>query len=476
MRLHTAGRAGAGRLGLLTLVVLLQVGGLTLLGSPAQAAVRVFPIPSSDADPGRIVTAPGGDMWFTERDTDKVGRITPSGHITEYALPATTAGDVEGSVMDLDVDPHGDVWVVYDYGRYVAVLDPQGRLQETGDLGGDLGGDPNGGEIRIAHDGTVWITMNYAESGIARVSGGRITWNANAPECDDVLGLAADRTAWCAKEDRLIHVDPAGDGGTTYPMPDLPGAGAPWPLSLAAGPAGSIWFGAYDSSTFYTAAGDGVVGYLDQRNGHVTAWSTGLNTAPSSLVEGPDKSVWFTTVNEFHPGIGHLDAHGRGAISAVGSLHPTALTFAEDGSIWFTDAQDNSIGHVQTSQLQRTTASIGRGATFHRIGGSTAPVAVVRPGRTLRVAGHAVGVTLRCGQKKGTCAGTLALRTTARHPALLGKHPYRIEHGRQARIAVALSPASLRRLRPGHTTAVRVQLTPKGRKRATYTHRIKVRR
>jgi virginiamycin B lyase len=29
----------------------------------------------------------GGALWFTEISTDRVGRITPAGEVTEFALP-----------------------------------------------------------------------------------------------------------------------------------------------------------------------------------------------------------------------------------------------------------------------------------------------------------------------------------------------------------------------------------------------------
>ena len=89
------------------LTTVLVAALLTLVPvAPAHAAINVFPLPTSNASPGRIVTAPTtGDMWFTEDDVNQIGRITPPGVITEYDLPPTTTG--EGTVQDLDIGPDG---------------------------------------------------------------------------------------------------------------------------------------------------------------------------------------------------------------------------------------------------------------------------------------------------------------------------------------------------------------------------------
>lgn len=59
-----------------------------IVAAPAHADVTVYPVPTSDAGLGRIVTAPNGDMWFVERDTNQIGRITPGGR-DHRVRPAT---------------------------------------------------------------------------------------------------------------------------------------------------------------------------------------------------------------------------------------------------------------------------------------------------------------------------------------------------------------------------------------------------
>jgi virginiamycin B lyase len=39
-----------------------------------------------------ITTGPDGNLWFTENVAGKVGRVTPSGTITEFATPTSGSG------------------------------------------------------------------------------------------------------------------------------------------------------------------------------------------------------------------------------------------------------------------------------------------------------------------------------------------------------------------------------------------------
>ena len=178
--------ATTARTALLATLALLVSPLLVVVGTPpAHAAVSVFPVPTSDAGLGRIVTAPDGNMWFVEEDTNKIGRITPQGAITEFNLGETTTG--EGRVIDIDAAPDGSIWVVYDSGWKAARLDPAtGNANVT-----QLGAYPYGGAVRVGADNVAWVTLNYGDSGILRIVPGQPTvWTANAPECDDVLGEA----------------------------------------------------------------------------------------------------------------------------------------------------------------------------------------------------------------------------------------------------------------------------------------------
>jgi streptogramin lyase len=55
-----------------------EIGRITPSGT-----VTEFPLPDAAAVPNAITTGPDGNLWFTELDGNKIGRITQSGTITE---------------------------------------------------------------------------------------------------------------------------------------------------------------------------------------------------------------------------------------------------------------------------------------------------------------------------------------------------------------------------------------------------------
>lgn len=47
----------------------------------------------------------GWDIWFTERDEGRVGRITPGGLVTEWAL-----SNPDGAPHAITFGPNGNLW------------------------------------------------------------------------------------------------------------------------------------------------------------------------------------------------------------------------------------------------------------------------------------------------------------------------------------------------------------------------------
>ncbi len=78
-----------------------------------------FVIPTRFADPGRIVAGPDGNLWFTEQGAvgangafkpthpapGKIGRITPTGRITEFTTPTPFSNPA-----GITIGPDGNLW------------------------------------------------------------------------------------------------------------------------------------------------------------------------------------------------------------------------------------------------------------------------------------------------------------------------------------------------------------------------------
>lgn len=54
-----------------------------------------YPVPTRDTVMHRIIQAPDGDLWFTELNANKVGRLG-DGRGRERRRPARSAGSVQG--------------------------------------------------------------------------------------------------------------------------------------------------------------------------------------------------------------------------------------------------------------------------------------------------------------------------------------------------------------------------------------------
>ena len=429
--------------------------------TPASAAITVYPVPTSGAGLGRIVTAPDGSMWFLMETANKVGRITTGGQLQEFALP-DPGSTVEDPANDLDVSPDGSVWVTTSHGSTVTRLSSSGALLNHWQFDPDddpcVRTCPYAGDIRVGPDGVAWITMNYGDSFIVKFSPtGMVTRSANAPACDDVLGEAADGTMWCqgglaSAQHTIVRVNADAAGGTTYPLP----ADATYPRALAAGPVGSIWFTRHNEGTWMSKPSDGSIGYLDAATGTAKIWSTGSNSAPEDLVRGPDGHMWFTNVG-YSPGIGHISAQGVGVVSKVGNHQPRSLTFGPDGAVWFTDRSTNSIVRVTTDQLQTTTADLGDGVTM--LSPTAPPPAEAAAGtlpavkKPVKVRRNAFPLTVACpATATAACAGRVSVETA---------RPVRSRGGKKA-VRQLVRPVRYS-VGPGGSTTVRLRLTGAGR-------------
>src|SRR5205807_744608 len=115
---------------------------------PAVTAME-FPIPTPASGPTNITTGPDGNLWFTEFNADKIGRITPSGILTEFPV---TLGAVPN---DITVGPDGALYFTE------GGLDRIGRITTLGvvtefSAGITPGSQPAG--ITLGPDNALWFT------------------------------------------------------------------------------------------------------------------------------------------------------------------------------------------------------------------------------------------------------------------------------------------------------------------------------
>jgi parallel beta-helix repeat protein len=91
-----------------------KIGRVTPAG-----VVTEFAVPTTASEPGDITTGPDGNLWFTEISGNRIGRITPAGVITEVHIP-TPGSRPQG----IATGPDGKLWFTQAATHSVASLDP----------------------------------------------------------------------------------------------------------------------------------------------------------------------------------------------------------------------------------------------------------------------------------------------------------------------------------------------------------------
>jgi streptogramin lyase len=199
-----------------------------------------------------IVAGPDGNLWFTERGDGTtpvaiIGRITLTGEITEFSLPAGS------QPWWISAGPDDAMWFT-DYGAQM------------------IG--------RIALDGT--IQEFPLPTATARPVG---------------ITLGNDGNLWFTEYTSTTNYNPTGNVASITPA----GAVTEFPVGtdpseIAAGPDGNIWYVAW----YHTAIG------RMTPTGQVTEFALPRSSFPHGIAAGPDGALWVTEAT----GVGRLSIEG----------------------------------------------------------------------------------------------------------------------------------------------------------------------
>jgi streptogramin lyase len=140
-----------------------RIGRITPSGT-----ITEFPIPTAESQPVAIVTGPDGNLWFAEQDSTKIGRITPTGTITEFPLPS-----FDGEPRAIAAGPDGNIWFAMDNGD-IGRITPEGVVTTcTTGIAGDIEG------LTAGPDESMWFA-EYYEGRIGKITA---TGSGLAPNC-----------------------------------------------------------------------------------------------------------------------------------------------------------------------------------------------------------------------------------------------------------------------------------------------------
>jgi streptogramin lyase len=278
----------ARRLGLIVVAAAALVLGFGVEGAAAAlpvGSITEFSLPTLPSAPLGITAGPDGNLWFTEQAGGKIGRITPSGTITEYPLPSFD------NPFGITAGPDGNLWFVEPDGNKIGRITPSGTITEFALQGANsfLEG------ITAGADGNLWFTEPFANNI------GRITPSGTISE----FALPAANSV---------------------------------PLAIAAGPDGNVWF----------TEGAGKIGRITT-SGTITEFALPVGGFGHGITGGPDGNVWFTEFRTDKVGrITPLGTITEYPLPTTNSL-AFGISTGPDGNIWFTENSGNKIGRITPS-------------------------------------------------------------------------------------------------------------------------------
>ena len=116
--------------------------------------IREFPLPTANSGPYGITAGPDGNLWFTEANSNNIGRISTAGVVTEFPIPTAN-----GNPAGITVGPDGNLWFTNGSsisGFYIGRITPSGSItvfplpMPNSGLGSD--------GITAGPDGNLWFT------------------------------------------------------------------------------------------------------------------------------------------------------------------------------------------------------------------------------------------------------------------------------------------------------------------------------
>jgi len=347
--------------------------------------------------PGGIATGSDGNLWFTENAAGRIGRMTPAGVLTEYALPtvpppagspAGTAGTMPHPTA-ITAGPDGALWFTVVPGE-IGRITTAGVVTEfalpavpppAGSAPGTASTPVTPTAIAAGPDGALWFTGVPGEVG--RISMTGVVTEFAVPEIPPPAGskpgtastLATLNSITAGPDGALWFTGIPGEIGrittagvvTEFAVPEIPPpagskpgtAGTPATLQdITAGPDGALWFtGVPDKVGRITTRG-----VISELTVPTSASVGGVSPQPDAISAGPDGNLWCiaSVGNGLDTNIGRITPAGvftffavPGNFNSIGDLTP-----GPDGNLWFTEQEDGQTPGEQPAVGEITPAGV----------------------------------------------------------------------------------------------------------------------
>src|SRR5215207_2269552 len=310
-----------------------------------------YKVLTANSEPRYVTPGSDGNLWFTEgadfftpnADPDtggtfhnQIGRITPTGEITEFR--------VDGCQCFLNDIVQGPGGVLY----YTTNNQGLGRITTEGEVLPEVvpgNFSALGGGI-AAHGDDIWYT-DFNNDSLWRydVPSGQFTQFEVPPPGADPLdvAVASDGTVWFSGSGAIRSLEPQSETFTETPVTGSS------PRHIAIASDGKVWF---------TDRFNHNVGYLDPSSDVVEVFPTLTpNAGPQDIAAANDGSMWFTqarvgNVARITPD-GTITEEGKTVKDDPNSGLESSfgITMGPDGqSVWYTKPADNKIARLTPSK------------------------------------------------------------------------------------------------------------------------------
>ncbi|MDX2166890.1 MAG: choice-of-anchor D domain-containing protein [Deltaproteobacteria bacterium] len=351
-----------------------------LLSGDGTAAVTIapiteFPVLTPNARPFGIAAGPDGNLWFTEADAGRIGRITPEGNIVEFPPLAACPGRASSPFpAGITTGPDGNLWFTDDNCAQIGRMTPSGDVIKY-----NLPVAGSGARFIVSGpDGNLWFTEGTAGR-VGRITTAGVITEVTLPSGGNPQGIAVggDGNLWFGelsgkKLGRLTLLGAL----TEYPLPSMVGA-----YGVTAGPDGNVWFA--ENSQFA-----GQIGRISP-SGQVLEMPISqvpfVRNGPAGIAMGRDGALWFT---ELEAGlIGRMTPDGGLAEFTIPTANSSPLGIASgpDGNIWFTEGS-GKIGRIRlplTPGATLSTTGLQFAAQLLGIAGAAQPLTLTNTGNTI---------------------------------------------------------------------------------------------
>lgn len=295
-----------------------------------------FPVPSGNDYILGITPGPDGNVWFTEGNHNKIGKVTPAGVVTEYDLPNSGANP-----LGIAAGPDGNLWYVYNNTPKIGRISPDGVITEF-----PKSGSPGGRGIAAGPDGNMWFTTDGA---VGRITTQGVVTLFPLQDGATSLSITAGRdgnvwfTAFNNQVGSVRRITPAGTI-TTFPSAHVANR------NLTPGPDGNLWFS--EDRQRYSGVGTNKVASITPA-GAITEFpidpsiqgNPNFDLLPNDITAAPDGALWFFgTVNNEVYRITTQGAVTKVVLTGNATLISSQpIIFGPDGNLWMTGVDRKSV-------------------------------------------------------------------------------------------------------------------------------------